>query len=1072
MSSSKVILQSHHVVEQVQLRDVELLRVLERHGLFDIDDSRNRLYLPVDGRLADDIESSPHRGRTRSSYNEGLREVLDDLAKTSDGKAALAEDAAALKRVADRIQGVQDTLKVAMINGDLFPTTPDRLSKQAANALNHATLANLDHYEVQHADQIQFLRRMGSVESEWAAVTHSEPRLHAVINAAQTEGRHLVAGPQELPEREVAGRMELRMAVSNAEQSNRLVLSESSSRMVTQVLVDDLPTIGAAKGGVYDLAAHPPASYKPMSQRGGIMPELLFGNPTAAQALRHAGVFASAVDATMTVQRAAGFYGQDNLIAAQSELAHFAGRNAGGWLGGTATAFALGTSSGAGPMALIAADAYLLTKAGEKAADWMDDRSVYVQTVGKGSHAETWEFTGRAWTRPGMVDVTRDGVDNPVSMPVAASYEKARELNCAATNASVGLALKALPPAQNPFQLPASASDRGSLSEAPWIRDPAQGQWHRLVKTGVSGENNRGSYESEIASPQRSAELDAQAAAVVASNVANSPAAVAARYDLVYERAGWAAHQLPRSEAAEKAAVNPDRLSTWDGTEYQRSPDGQWLREGVPATGNAALELEGTRTVLQASLREQAEVLDAVRSNPPSAQDIAREQMQYGYRMVGSELRPDWQEAITLATERTRSAAGLTGGATQLQPDEKGRFNVASPIAHLEIGDDGVRRVVAVTSSDDILLALREVHAREEAPTQEARELRVTTLSAQERVAHEQALREANRQGASATEATQAAAVAAQRVHDGPLETVRHPEPDREPMRPAEPPSVAAVARPQPEAAVLAAAHTVAVQTEPVRVASGAPDDGLSRTNVDARQLPEQVRQHEDVSPRHREAPPQAVEQKSKHTEESFTPVWPETAAAKLPQQPSAHAMAALEPEAAPHARPADPVPQHPPVHSQRMHEAPSPREPTAQRPITPLDPQHPDHSLYSQIREKVGELDAARGRSYDETSERLTGSLLVLAKSRGLERVDHVVLSIETPELRPAHNVFVVQGELNNPAHRRAHLETAQAISVPLAESLQKFELVRQEQQERIQQEALQQQQEESQQQGRARSM
>ncbi|WP_231103940.1 hypothetical protein [Xanthomonas arboricola] len=44
----------------------------------------------------------------------------------------------------------------------------------------------------------------------------------------------------------------------------------------------------------------------------------------------------------MTGQRAMQLLGQDNPLATQSELAHFAGRNVGGWVGGTAAAYALG----------------------------------------------------------------------------------------------------------------------------------------------------------------------------------------------------------------------------------------------------------------------------------------------------------------------------------------------------------------------------------------------------------------------------------------------------------------------------------------------------------------------------------------------------------------------------------------------------------------------------------------------------------------------------------------------------------------------------------------------------------
>ena len=96
---------------------------------------------------------------------------------------------------------------------------------------------------------------------------------------------------------------------------------------------------------------------------------------------------------------------------------------------------------------------------------------------------------------------------------------------------------------------------------------------------------------------------------------------------------------------------------------------------------------------------------------------------------------------------------------------------------------------------------------------------------------------------------------------------------------------------------------------------------------------------------------------------------------------------------------------------------------------------------MMSQIREKVAELDAANGRTFDPTSERVTASLYVLAKENGLSRVDHVVLSDRTSHAAAAENIFVVQGERNDPAHLRASMPTAQAAQTPLEASLERGE-------------------------------
>ncbi|WP_246432103.1 hypothetical protein [Xanthomonas theicola] len=426
------------------------------------------------------------------------------------------------------------------------------------------------------------------------------------------------------------------------------------------------------------------------------------------------GVAASLYDAKQSGETIGDLLSHDNPLAARSELVHFAGRNVGGWAGGTAAAYALG-SAGAGPMGLIAADAYFMSQVGEQAADLLDNRAIYHQTDRDGT---PWAFDGRAWSRQGMADTTSDGVNKPIPTPILASDEKARELNSLATNAATALALKAAPHPDDPFRLPAKASDRPSLSRADWTRDAADGQWHRQVKTGVSGENNRGLYEQQTASPARAADLDAQAAAVVARNLANGPGAIAARYELAYHRSGWSADGYPMSPAVQQALPDPDALNASDGKRYRRDAEGQWTSNGVRADGNLALELDTTRALLQPALAEHAQAMAALAQAPPTPQDLQREQTLYRYRIVGTELNPDWREAIDLAMQRTRQGQGLTGdGAVQLQRGPGGALGADSPIVHLQRGADGVERIAAVTGTEDIRQALDEVRARRQAPS-------------------------------------------------------------------------------------------------------------------------------------------------------------------------------------------------------------------------------------------------------------------------------------------------------------------------------------------------------------------
>jgi hypothetical protein len=83
---------------------------------------------------------------------------------------------------------------------------------------------------------------------------------------------------------------------------------------------------------------------------------------------------------------------------------------------------------------------------------------------------------------------------------------------------------------------------------------------------------------------------------------------------------------------------------------------------------------------------------------------------------------------------------------------------------------------------------------------------------------------------------------------------------------------------------------------------------------------------------------------------------------------------------------------------------------------LAEITPNHPDYGLNQQIRQGVA-LDTQHGRAFDQTSERLTASLTVLAREQGLQQVDHVLVSSATANHPAGHNVFVVQGD---PAVRR----------------------------------------------------
>ena len=91
-----------------------------------------------------------------------------------------------------------------------------------------------------------------------------------------------------------------------------------------------------------------------------------------------------------------------------------------------------------------------------------------------------------------------------------------------------------------------------------------------------------------------------------------------------------------------------------------------------------------------------------------------------------------------------------------------------------------------------------------------------------------------------------------------------------------------------------------------------------------------------------------------------------------------------------------------------------------------------------------------------------MTASLLGLAKQNGLERVDHVVLSEQRGNLQKGENVFLIQGQLADPAHTRAMMKTNDAASTPEADSYRNLEAFNlRKAQEQVQQPAMEQQQE-----------
>lgn len=127
---------------------------------------------------------------------------------------------------------------------------------------------------------------------------------------------------------------------------------------------------------------------------------------------------------------------------------------------------------------------------------------------------------------------------------------------------------------------------------------------------------------------------------------------------------------------------------------------------------------------------------------------------------------------------------------------------------------------------------------------------------------------------------------------------------------------------------------------------------------------------------------------------------------------------------------------------------------------LADIGPGHADYALVQQVREGVAAIDARQGRAPDENSERLTASVVALARQNGLDRADHVLLSHQTADSPAGRNVFVVQGDPADPAHRRAAMPTDVAVQTPVEQSLQRLGEVGQERQQQVLAQAQQQEQ------------
>src|SRR5262249_47783278 len=127
---------------------------------FKIDDVANRLYLPSDQALAQKLGITPHPGGPLDSYTKVQTDFLRELAESADGEAAIRGNSEAQARVANQLASFRDTMKVALINGDLYTNRPQGWTQKDVAERNSRFASDWEGYRDAHASEINNLRAL------------------------------------------------------------------------------------------------------------------------------------------------------------------------------------------------------------------------------------------------------------------------------------------------------------------------------------------------------------------------------------------------------------------------------------------------------------------------------------------------------------------------------------------------------------------------------------------------------------------------------------------------------------------------------------------------------------------------------------------------------------------------------------------------------------------------------------------------------------------------------------------------------------------------------------------------
>lgn len=132
------------------------------------------------------------------------------------------------------------------------------------------------------------------------------------------------------------------------------------------------------------------------------------------------------------------------------------------------------------------------------------------------------------------------------------------------------------------------------------------------------------------------------------------------------------------------------------------------------------------------------------------------------------------------------------------------------------------------------------------------------------------------------------------------------------------------------------------------------------------------------------------------------------------------------------------------------QHISPTPElDPPQAGRAQPGDPGHPDTPLFEKIRDGVRGLDQQAGKLWDENSERLSASLLLLAGEKGFTAKDDLKIATNTPTATLGSGEVVHLWRTGHsspdPAAHRAHMPMQDALAVPAEQRFAQLDVVQQ---------------------------